>query len=132
MIIAMVLHCVGNNLAKCRSFFSSLHHSIFSMLGSSRSYHLALDCFANFLCSSEVILDHSLFPQFITTAFRISSSIFLHMPPLNCNLWHHGGRMSQQAASLREVVMTLQPRDQEQPLPTAMTFSKLIFFLNAK
>lgn len=37
------------------------------------TYHLALHCFADFLCNKEAIRDHWFLPYFITAAFRISS-----------------------------------------------------------
>lgn len=37
------------------------------------TYHLALHCLADFLCSNEAIRDHWFLPYFITAAFRISS-----------------------------------------------------------
>merc|ERR1719188_2827216 len=79
----MVLHCVGMSLARCNSFSSSsLLHSVFLMLGSSHSNHLALHCLALFLCNRDAILDHWFFPYFMTAAFMISSSVFRHTPPL--------------------------------------------------
>ena len=42
---------------------------------------ITLHCFALFLCKSEAILLHWFFPYFITAAFMISSSVFLHTPP---------------------------------------------------
>lgn len=37
------------------------------------TYHLALHCFADFLCNKEAMRDHWFLPYFITAAFRISS-----------------------------------------------------------
>lgn len=71
---AIVLHCVGINLAKCSNFSSSSRlHSVFLMLGSSHSNQRALHCFGDFLCRSEAIRAHWFFPYFITAALRISS-----------------------------------------------------------
>merc|ERR1719397_1970674 len=79
----MVLHWVGISLARCNSFSSSsLAHSVFLILGSSHSNHLALHCLADFLCSKLAIRLHWFFPYFITAAFMISSSVFRHTPPL--------------------------------------------------
>lgn len=70
----MVRHCVGINLAKCKSFSSSSRdHSVFLMLGSNHSNQRALHCFADFLCSKDAIRDHWFLPYFITAALRISS-----------------------------------------------------------
>lgn len=108
MIGAIVRHCVGINLAMCNNFSSSSRlHSVFLMLGSNHSNHLALHCLADLRCNKEAILDHWFFPYFITAAFNISSykqplrthslvnyltlltipmneltSVFLHTPPL--------------------------------------------------
>lgn len=74
IIGAIVLHWVGISLAKCKSFSSSsLFHSVFFILGSNHSNHLALHCFADFLCSNDAIRLHWFFPYFITAAFKISS-----------------------------------------------------------
>merc|ERR1719379_1826163 len=79
----MVRHCVGNSLAKCKSFSSSSRvHSVFLTLGSNHSYHLALHCFGLFLAKREATRDQLLSPYFITAALRISSSEFFHTPPL--------------------------------------------------
>ena len=45
-------------------------------------YHLALHCLADFLTRREATRLQLLSPYFITAAFRISSSLFLHTPPL--------------------------------------------------
>lgn len=74
MIGAMVLHCVGINLARCKSFSSSSRdHSVFLILGSSHSNQRALHCLADLRWSNEAIRDHWFFPYFITAALRISS-----------------------------------------------------------
>merc|ERR1719225_2225555 len=97
---AMVRHWVGISLAKCNSFSSSsLAHSVFLMLGSSHSNQRALHCLADFLCSKLAILDHWFLPYFITAAFMISSSVFLHTPPLIITL----GMMNVKSLSLVEV-----------------------------
>mmetsp|Transcript_14021 Transcript_14021/g.37875 ORF Transcript_14021/g.37875 Transcript_14021/m.37875 type:complete len:206 (+) Transcript_14021:2102-2719(+) len=80
---AMVRHCVGMSLAKCNSFSSSSRvHSVFLMLGSSHSNHLALHCFADLRTSRDEMRAHWFRPYFITAALRISSSVFFQMPPL--------------------------------------------------
>mmetsp|Transcript_47895 Transcript_47895/g.97894 ORF Transcript_47895/g.97894 Transcript_47895/m.97894 type:complete len:225 (-) Transcript_47895:190-864(-) len=80
---AMVRHCVGMIFARCSSFSSStLVHSVFLMLGSSHSYQRALHCFEDLRESKLAIRDHWFFPYFMTAAFRISSSVFFHTPPL--------------------------------------------------
>ena len=79
----MVRHWQGYNFAKCNNFSSSsLVHSVFLMLGSSHSYHLALHCLADFLFNKEATLAHWFLPYFMTAAFKISSSVFFHTPPL--------------------------------------------------
>ena len=83
MMGAMVLHWVGISLARCNNFSSSSRlHSVFLMLGSSHSNHRDLHCLADFLWRREAIRDHWFFPYFMTAALRISSSVFLHTPPL--------------------------------------------------
>mmetsp|Transcript_8259 Transcript_8259/g.30467 ORF Transcript_8259/g.30467 Transcript_8259/m.30467 type:complete len:215 (+) Transcript_8259:1905-2549(+) len=80
---AIVRHCVGISLAKCNSFSSSsLVHSVFLMLGSSHSYHLALHCLADLRTSSDEMRAHWFLPYFMTAALRISSSVFFQTPPL--------------------------------------------------
>ena len=61
---------------------SSRVHSVFLMLGSSHSYHRALHCFADLRTRSEEMRAHWFLPYFITAAFKISSSVFFHTPPL--------------------------------------------------
>merc|ERR1719319_1889137 len=83
MMGAMVRHWVGISLVRCSSFSSSsFAHSVFLIEGSSHSNHRALHCLALFLWSKEAILLHWFLPYFITAAFMISSSVFLHTPPL--------------------------------------------------
>ena len=80
---AIVRHWQGYNLAKCNNFSSSsLVHSVFLIDGSSHSYHRALHCLALFLFSKEATLAHWFLPYFMTAAFKISSSVFFHTPPL--------------------------------------------------
>jgi hypothetical protein len=52
------------------------------MDGSNHSYQRALHCLADFLLRREAIRAHWFLPYFITAALRISSSEFLHTPPL--------------------------------------------------
>ena len=79
----MVRHWQGYNFAKCSNFSSSSRvHSVFFIEGSNHSYHLALHCLADFLLSKEATLAHWFLPYFMTAAFRISSSVFFHTPPL--------------------------------------------------
>ena len=52
------------------------------MEGSSHSYHLALHCFADLRFKREATLAHWFLPYFMTAAFKISSSVFFHTPPL--------------------------------------------------
>ena len=79
----MVRHWQGYNLAKCNNFSSSsLVHSVFFIEGSSHSYHLALHCLADFRFKREATLAHWFLPYFMTAAFKISSSVFFHTPPL--------------------------------------------------
>ena len=67
-------HCVGITFARCSSFSSSSRvHSVFLILGSSHSYHLALHCFALFRVKSDEMRAHWLSPYFMTAAFKISS-----------------------------------------------------------
>ena len=80
---AMVRHWHGYNFAKCSNFSSSSRvHSVFLIEGSSHSYQRALHCFADFLLSKEATLAHWFLPYFMTAAFKISSSVFFHTPPL--------------------------------------------------
>jgi len=79
----MVRHWQGYNLAKCNNFSSSSRvHSVFFIDGSNHSYHRALHCFADFLLSNEATRAHWFLPYFMTAAFKISSSVFFHTPPL--------------------------------------------------
>ena len=79
----MVRHWQGYNFARCSNFSSSSRvHSVFLIEGSSHSYQRALHCFALFLFNNEATRAHWFLPYFMTAAFRISSSVFFHTPPL--------------------------------------------------
>lgn len=57
-------------------------------------YHLALHCFADFLTRREATRLQLFRPYFMTAALRISSSLFLHTPPLiNMRTIFHLARM---------------------------------------